>query len=93
MVQQNELLTLLVALSVSIFAISNRGGLRSLPHSPICLLAFALLVTGLTFTVLEDLLWEQMFNILEHACYGASSVLLAVWVWLVFGRGSQWQRS
>lgn len=93
MVQQNEFLTLLVAISVLIFVASNRNGLRRLPHAGICLFAFAILVAGLMFTVLEGLVWEYLFNALEHICYGASSMLLAVWVWLVFGGTRQWQKS
>lgn len=84
MIQENELLTLLVAVGVLVFAVSNREGLRELPRAGLCRLAFMLLVAGLTFTVLEGVFWEHILNLLEHICYGASSVTLAIWVWLVF---------
>ncbi|NLS96540.1 MAG: hypothetical protein GXX96_30755 [Planctomycetaceae bacterium] len=93
MVQQNEFLTLLVALGVLVFVVSNRQGLRDLPRSSLCLAAFLVLVAGLAFTVLEGLVWQDVFNMLEHFCYGASSVLLAVWVWLVSRGASQWHRT
>ncbi|MHB8901158.1 MAG: hypothetical protein ACYC6Y_20610 [Thermoguttaceae bacterium] len=93
MVEQNELLTLLVAIGVLVFAVSNREGLRELPGLGLCLGAFLLLVAGLTLTVLEGLLWPRALHLLEHACYGMSSVSLAVWVWLVFEGALPWHRT
>ena len=82
-VEENELLTLLVALAVVVFVVVNRSGLTALPRSNLSMTAFYLLAAGLTFTVLEGLVWRGGFNVLEHACYAASSILLAVWVWLI----------
>ena len=86
MIEQNELLTLLVGVSVLLFVISNWRGLRSLPYSLVCLLAYLFLVLGLAFTVLEGLFFGRSINFLEHVCYGLSSLLLACWVWRVFAR-------
>ncbi len=83
MVEENELLTLLVALAVVVFVVVNRAGLTALPRSNLSMAAFFSLAAGLTFTVLEGLMWRDGFNVLEHACYAASSILLAVWVWLI----------
>lgn len=93
MIEQNELLTLLVAIGVLIFVASNRRGLETLPDAKICLLAFMILVIGLASTVLEGLFWPTTFNLLEHACYGLSSVFLAGWVWLVFMRADRWRKT
>lgn len=93
MIEQNELVTLLVGISVLILVVSNRRGLEGLPNARVCILSFLALVLGLAFTVLEGLFWGATFNILEHACYGASSLLLAAWVWLVFVRGEPWPKT
>ena len=82
-VEENELLTLLVALAVVVFVAVNRSGLTALPRSSLSVSAFFFLAAGLTFTVLEGLVWRDGFNVLEHTCYAASSILLAVWVWLI----------
>ena len=90
LIEQNELVTLLVGLSVVIFVLGNRRGLKALPEAKVCILAFASLVMGLTFTVLEGLFWEASLNLLEHISYAASSLLLAGWIWLVFARRESW---
>ena len=93
MIEQNELLTLLVGVSVAIFVVTNRRGLKALPEARVCLSAFSVLVLGLAFTVLEGLFWETAFNILEHLAYVASSLVLAGWVWLVFARRESWSKT
>lgn len=92
-IEQNELVTLLVGVSALILVVSNRRGLEGLPKAGICVLSFLLLVLGLAFTVLEGLFWGGAFNILEHICYAGSSLLLAIWVWLVFVRGEPWPKT
>ena len=86
--QENELLTLLIAVGVLIFIVSNGASLRELPRSRFFVSAYAILVAGWTLTVLEGIFWKAQFNFLEHACYATSSVLLALWCWQVF-RGKQ----
>jgi thiamine transporter ThiT len=83
-IEQNELLTLLVAASVLLFIVANWRDVRSLPVANVCILAFFVLFLGLASTVLEGLFWGVVFNVMEHVCYGLSSLLLASWVWLVF---------
>lgn len=90
MIEQNELVTLLVAIAVLLFVVTNRDALKGLPRARICMSSFLCLVMGLTFTVLEGLFWAAVFNFLEHACYFASSIFLAGWVWLVFVRAEPW---
>ena len=90
-IEQNELLTLLVAASVLIFVVSNWRDVKSLPVANVCILAFLVLFLGLAFTVLEGLFCGGLFNVMEHVCYGLSSLLLASWVWLVFAGERRWR--
>jgi hypothetical protein len=36
--------------------------------------------------VVETFIWEDFFNLLEHLCYSASSIVLAIWCWKSFYR-------
>ncbi len=86
MIQQNEVILLLLGIGVLIFLMANRGRLHRLPASRMILLAFYVLLGGWLLTNLEAFLLPELFNLIEHLCYAASGVLLAVWSWKVFGR-------
>jgi len=84
MIQENEILMLIIGLGVFIFVLGNRSQLKRIPHADWLLLGFYMLLVGWVLTVAESFLWEGVLNFLEHACYAAGSVLLAVWCWKVF---------
>ncbi|MBN2476077.1 MAG: hypothetical protein JXB62_15810 [Pirellulales bacterium] len=89
MINENELVTLLLAVGALVFILSNGAGLRRLPMAPLFVSAYGVLVLGWCFTVLEGFFWDTALNYLEHACYAASSCLLALWCWLVFSNRPQ----
>jgi hypothetical protein len=76
---------LLLAIGVLFFILQNRQRLRSVPHSGILILGFFMILGAWIFTVIEGFLLEALFNFLEHMCYAASSLLMALWIWKVFG--------
>ncbi len=39
------------------------------------------------FTNLEAVVWGELVNLLEHLCYAANAVLMAVWCGLLLRRG------
>ena len=87
-IQQNEIVMLLLGLGVLIFVIKNRAGLKRLPAYGILMTAFSLMLVSWSATVLEglmeSLLWNTFFNLLEHAGLTASSILTAMWCWKAF---------
>ena len=84
--RENELVLLLLGIGILIFMSANRARLAGLPSRRLFMTAFHVLVLGWVFTVMEGLLWEQFLNAAEHACYGLSSFLIAVWCWRAFVR-------
>ena len=84
MIQQNEIIMLLLGIGVTIFILENRQKLRLVPASRILISGFCMTLAGWVLTVLEGFFWRDFFNFLEHLCYAASSLLMAVWCWKVF---------
>jgi hypothetical protein len=85
MVQENEIVMLLLGGGVLIFTINKRVLFKRLPEWKILTTAFYVLFWGWMMTVIEDFLWYELLNLLEHICYATSSVLMVVWCWKVFG--------
>ncbi|MBW1821272.1 MAG: hypothetical protein JRI92_05825 [Deltaproteobacteria bacterium] len=50
----------------------------------ILITGFYVLLAGWVLTILEGLFWNDLLNVLEHICYTASSILIAVWCWKIF---------
>ncbi|MCD6328729.1 hypothetical protein J7M28_14420 [bacterium] len=85
MIQENEVLTLLLGAGVLIFILINGQALKRLPSWKTLISAFYMLLAGWVLTILEGFFWGSFLNIVEHACYSASAVLVAVWCWKVHG--------
>lgn len=83
-VQQSELIFLLLALGVLVFIQANRLRLERTPKFRYLQVGFYLLVAASFLTVLEEFLWGEFLNLLEHGCYTASVILTAVWCWQTF---------
>ncbi|MBW2365308.1 MAG: hypothetical protein JRF25_09650 [Deltaproteobacteria bacterium] len=84
MIQENELILLILGMGVFAFFVLGRVRIKELPGWRTFLLAFAVLMVGWVFTVLEGFFWPEVLNLLEHICYAVNSILLAVWCWRVF---------
>jgi len=84
MIQENEFITLLIGISLLIFIIFNYQKLKTLPAIKILLLGLCVLLVGWFLTILEEFFLEDLLNVLEHICYIFSSIIMAVWFWIVF---------
>jgi hypothetical protein len=82
--QDRQIAVALLGMGVVLFGIWNRRRLRTVPAWPVLWAALCMLVAGWTLAVLAEVLWPAVLNSLEHACYAASSVLMAVWCWMAF---------
>ncbi len=87
MIQENEIITLILAVGVLGYFAVSRGRINELPAGKTFVLAFAVLTAGWILTLLEGFFWPEALNLLEHICYAASSILLACWCWRVLADG------
>lgn len=85
MIQSNEIILLLLGVSVLIFVYNNQRRLQCLPALKTLLMAFYTLMVAWILTNIEGFFWEKGLNTLEHICYAASSVFTFIWCWQVFG--------
>lgn len=86
MIQQNELIILLVGVGAALFIFLNRRRIVQIPQYRLLLVSYAALFVGWVFTIIEGFIWTDAMNIVEHACYMASSVASAVWCWIALVR-------
>ncbi len=83
MIQQNEIIMRLLGIGCMIFIWVNKQKVKRIPVSKTLMAGFYVLLAGYVLTILEGLFWEDLLNILEHICYAASSILMAVWCWKI----------
>lgn len=86
MIEEREVITLFLGVFAAVLARQNIRSLVHLPAVRVLLATGMVLLCGFVVSILESLFWADGFNVLEHAAYGSSSLLLAVWVWLAFAR-------
>lgn len=89
MIQENEIVSVLLCMGVLYFILMNRLQIKRLPSSNIFVSGFFVYMLGRILTVLEGLFLEDILNMLEHACYAISSVLLLIWLWNVFKKNKR----
>jgi len=89
MIQENEIVTLILAMGVFAFFAVRHVRIKEIPAWRTFLLAFVALTAGWALTVLEGFFWSNALNLLEHVCYALSSILLARWCWLAFAGGKE----
>ena len=86
MVEEIEVVTLLLGVAVLALVIYRREQIKPIRFYQLLVLSFVILFCGWLFTVVETFIWEDFFNLLEHLCYSASSIVLAIWCWKSFYR-------
>lgn len=87
MVEENEVIALILSLSVMFFFLSNRVRIKGLPEQSLLLGGFYSFLAAGVLTVLEGIFWGNVLNVIEHICYTAGSVFLAVWLRQVLRKG------
>lgn len=89
MVQENEIIMLLLGAGVVLFILNNLPRLQRLPAWEILIAGFGCAMLGWILTILEGFFWPFALNLVEHVCYAASAVVIAIWCWNVFGKGGE----
>jgi hypothetical protein len=82
-------MNLLLGVAGLLVTYSKRAELRELAEARLLVASFCLLFAGSLLTVLEGFFWKSGLDFLEHACYAASSVVVAFWCWKRFHHGKR----
>jgi hypothetical protein len=79
-VEAAELFRIVVAALVLPAYLSYYRALRTAPGRTYSLISFAVIYSSYVWTLLEDLFWPPLFNMLQHLAYGVAGTfaLLAV---------------
>ena len=80
MVQESEVVRLAQAIQFTVSVVALHRAIR-LPRLPFIYAGAFLLVCANVFTVVEGLVWFELFNSLEHVCYATAGILFAVGCW------------
>ena len=75
---------LLLSIGCTIFILVNKQKVKRIPLAKLLLAGFCVLLAGYVLTIFEGIFWKDFLNVLEHICYAASSILMAVWCWKIF---------
>lgn len=86
MIQEDEIIMLVIGLSVLIFVFIKHPDFKRIDSFNIMATAFCVLVAGWVMTVLEAFFWNTVLNFLEHMCYAVSAILVAIWFKRVFAK-------
>ena len=80
---ENEVIQLLLGLGAVIFVVANRKRLRDVPDYGLLRLAFYSVLLAWVATVAEEFVADRpgyhVINLIEHAFYTSSTVMLCVW--------------
>ena len=75
---------LLLSIGCTIFILVNKQKVKRIPLAKLLIAGFCVLLAGYVLTIFEGIFWKDFLNVLEHICYAASSILMAVWCWKIF---------
>jgi len=78
---QNEIITLLLGVGVWGLILLKLSAFRQIPRFRLLAVAYLLLTFAWMATNAEAVGWPGAFNLVEHVCYFASSVVIAFWCW------------
>jgi len=67
--------------------VSQRRRIARIPAAATFLAAFAVFLAANVLTVLEGFFLHDVLNAAEHICYAVGSILLARYVFQIFGSG------
>ena len=81
MFEERELIMLLLGIGALVLAVKNRGMLAYLRSPELLLASVSLVFLGWVSTNLEGLPGGAVFDSIEHACYGLSSLFIAIWAY------------
>jgi len=82
--QEYEITAMLIGIGVVLYILLNHERISRIPFSKTLQSSFFFLSAGYFLTVAEGIFLGQILNLVEHLCYAASSLLLALWSFRAF---------
>ncbi|MBN2275924.1 MAG: hypothetical protein JXK95_16465 [Bacteroidales bacterium] len=79
MVNENEVIMLILGIGVLTFTFIHKAKIKRIYAWRNLMAGFYLLLFAWIFTIAEGFYWGYFLNIFEHACYGVSAVIIAIW--------------
>ncbi len=89
MLRENEIVMLLLGISVLILLFFNKEHTRKIREWKIILGSYCFLLGGWFFTNLEEIVFRNLFNFFEHISYLVSALLLLIWSWKITGTANK----
>jgi hypothetical protein len=84
MFQEYEIISIILTMGLLGYLVLNRNRMVRVPSHRLLLLTFSLMIAGWIFTVLEEVVFHDLLNLLEHIVYTLGAFSLAVWCRKVF---------
>lgn len=89
MLTENEVVMLVLGISVFILILNDREHIKKITSWKILVTSYYFLLFGWVLTVVEGFLLEEILNILEHASYAVSALFMLVWCWKATAKAKQ----
>lgn len=83
-IEDRELISLILGLTVAAVLFFNRQSIRSLPGARWWVAAFLVRLLAWILTVVEDFIWPDFLNTVEHLALMISTGLIAIAAWQTF---------
>ncbi len=79
MFADGEVVAALLGVGVLVFALASGRKLSRVPSPWLLLGALAVLLVGWIATAVEELVWPDVLNLVEHTCYLVAALAVAAW--------------
>ena len=83
-VDEGKIVIWFIGVGYLLFLVINRKQLEYLPRNTLFLSGYYVLFVGWSFDILEAFVFKELFNFIQHICFSVSSIIVAIWCWLVF---------
>ena len=83
-VDESKIIIWIIGVSFLLFLVANRKQMGNLPKNKLFLMGYYILFAGWNFDILETFVLKEFFNLIQHLCFSVSSIILAIWCWLIF---------
>ena len=89
MLNENEVIMLILGIGILSLISVYRSKIKRVFAYETILIAFYLLIASWICTILEDIFFYRIMNLLEHVFFAASAVVTLIWCWRVASRQKQ----
>lgn len=89
MLTENEVVMLVLGISVFFLILSDREHIKKIKAWKFLVTSYFILLFGWVLTVAEGFFAGQLLNIIEHASYAASALFMLIWCWKATSKSNQ----